>query len=87
MTSHDPAHWSWFSNTVWSVVVFLQRGVRRNDLQAIIASVASNLQLKGWEAQTNISKQGGTFWQGELASLRVTVSGASDPKRVVSCFV
>jgi hypothetical protein len=45
----------------------------------IIASVASNLRLKGWGARTNISKQGGTFWQGELASLRMCVSGASGP--------
>jgi hypothetical protein len=33
-------------------------------------------------ARTNIPKQVATFWQGELASLRVCVSGASSPKEV-----
>jgi hypothetical protein len=32
--------------------------------------------------RTNIPKQVATLWQGELASLRVCVSGASSPKGV-----
>jgi hypothetical protein len=45
----------------------------------MIASVASILRLKGWGAQTNKAKQVATFWQGELASLRIGAFGAWRP--------
>ena len=31
---------------------------------------SEHLSAKGWEARTNIYKQAGTFWWGEIASLR-----------------
>ena len=54
----------------------------RSDSGDVIASKASIFRLKWWDAQTNIPKQGGTFWQDELASLRIHLSGAGGPKVV-----